>query len=765
MLWHRVAAGYLSAALVLAVGVLAFRGAHRTVAAYTEVGGMNHLLAAVHRVGDDVRDAESGQRGYLLTGRANYLAPYQHAMDESDSVAARLRAAAAPYAEYRARVDSLIYFVHLKLGEVGETVRLRQYEGATATESVLRTDRGQQTMDRIRALLSSLDGDVASDIASAEATASKEQQWIGGLIILGTLVAGGLALLLNLLHARQSAELERLNEELGRQSYELHLQAAELEAANSELEETTREMVEQTVEAEVSQLRLAGILGSATDAIISFDDEQRIVYFNTAAEQMLGVSAEKVIGTSVTRFVPQRDLLQYEDRVTLARRAGRTLGGANLWEVVACRDDGAEVPVEASMSYARSTGKLGLYTMILRDVSNQRQLEEQFRQAQKMEAVGRLAGGIAHDFNNLLTVIGASTDFLLQDLGTDASQLKSDVAEIRSATDRAAALTRQLLAFSRRQLVQPQLLDLNAVVSEMETMLRRLIGEDVALDTAYDEDLGAVRLDRGQVEQIVVNLVVNARDAMPHGGVVHVSTANAPASTHATLAAVDAGALGYVMLSVRDNGVGMDEGTRLKIFEPFFTTKELGKGTGLGLSTVYGIVKQYGGDITVQSEPGLGTEFRLYFPRVAQDPVVDVPQEQTADALRGSETILVVEDEEPLRRLARRILESRGYRVLDAGNGYEAIDVMAKHGSEVDLLLSDIVMPSMGGRELVERLLPVYPSLLVLFMSGYTEDMMLQHRIAELGITVLEKPFTPETLARTVRHALDRAGRNPRARV
>ncbi|HEY8312402.1 MAG TPA: ATP-binding protein, partial [Gemmatimonadaceae bacterium] len=405
------------------------------------------------------------------------------------------------------------------------------------------------------------------------------------------------------------------------------------------------------------------------------------------------------------------------------------------------------------MAYAR-TGKDGLFTAVLRDVTRQRQFEEEFRQAQKMEAVGRLAGGIAHDFNNLLTVIGASSDFLLHDLRDHPTSLSADVKEIKAATSRAASLTRQLLAFSRRQLVQPQLLDLNAVVREMETMLRRLIGEDTRLITEYADDVGMVKLDRGQLEQVVVNLVVNARDAMPGGGTVRLSTGierSEPDDPSLTAAEC-------VTLGVADSGVGIDEQAKARIFEPFFTTKEKGKGTGLGLSTVYGIVKASGGDIVVESKVGSGTEFRLKFPRIDES-VVAAPAESVAsDSARGYETVLVVEDEEPLRRLTRRILESRGYTVLDAADGEEAIRLLASAPSRVDLVLTDVVMPGMSGRELVERLLPVYPWLRVLFMSGYTEDMMLQHRVSELGIALVEKPFTRDDLALAVRSTLDRSG-------
>jgi CheY-like chemotaxis protein len=297
------------------------------------------------------------------------------------------------------------------------------------------------------------------------------------------------------------------------------------------------------------------------------------------------------------------------------------------------------------------------------------------------------------------------------------------------------------------------MLDLNTVVREMETMLRRLIGEDTVLATEFTEGIGLVKLDRGQLEQVVVNLVVNARDAMPGGGTVRLCTGREPAQR------CEPGCSSFecVTLAVADSGVGMDEETRARIFEPFFTTKEQGKGTGLGLSTVYGIVKACGGDIVVESEVGGGTEFRLQFPRADDGAVATAVETVVPDTVRGYETVLVVEDEEPLRRLTRRILESRGYSVLDAANGQEAIRTLASAQTRVDLLLTDVVMPGMSGRELVERLLPVYPWLRVLFMSGYTEDTILQHRVSELGLTVLEKPFTRDDLALAVRHTLDRS--------
>lgn len=753
-----VVAGYVSAALVCAVGYVAYSSAGTAVDATAAAGRTHALVAGVRAVGNQIRDAESLQRSYLLTGETRYLVPYHVATQTMREGMAQIRAAAPEYPRLLSRVDSLGYFVGLTLGELEETIRLRRESGLRAATDVVRSDRGAEPIAEVGRLLDSLDSALGAAAAGGEAAAAGQQRMVLLSIATAALLAALLALLISRLHTLNAREQVRITDELESQSYQLQLQATELETTNAELETTTRELVQQTVQAEFNETRLAGILGSATDAIVSFDDERKIVYCNAAAERLLGEPSETLIGAPVARFVAERSADAFEERIMMARRAAHSgVSNPELWDTLVGRADGAEIPVEVAMAYARSW-KQGLFTAVLRDVSRQRHMEEEFRQAQKMEAVGRLAGGIAHDFNNLLTVIGASSDFLLQDIDGDAKELAQDIREIKRATDRAASLTRQLLTFSRRQLVKPQLLDLNSVVSEMETMLRRLIGEDFTLSTEYADDTGFVRLDRGQLEQIVVNLVVNARDAMASGGVVNLRTGNdrRVAPSIATSGSSHAGRMSdWVTLIVSDTGRGMDEQTRAHIFEPFFTTKDQGKGTGLGLSTVYGIVSQAGGDISVASEMDVGTEFRLFFPCVDETVAAAPAAVVFPDTLRGSETVLVVEDEEALRRLTRRILESRGYNVVEAADGDEAIRVMASSHMRVDLLLSDVVMPGMSGRELVERLLPVYPWLRVLFMSGYTEDMMLHHRVAELGVAVLEKPFARDDLARAVRTVLE----------
>jgi PAS domain S-box-containing protein len=396
------------------------------------------------------------------------------------------------------------------------------------------------------------------------------------------------------------------------------------------------------------------------------------------------------------------------------------------------------------------------YEGVLEDITERKLLEEQLRQAQKMEAVGRLAGGIAHDFNNLLTIISGYSDLLL-DSSSLSDRQHAHVEEIKKAGLRAAALTRQLLAFSRRQVLAPQVLDLNGVVANMDKMLRRLIGEDVELAAILGEDLGKVKADPGQIEQVIMNLAVNARDAMPQGGKLTIETANVELdSTYARLhTSVNPGP--YVMLAVSDTGTGMDAPTQAHIFEPFFTTKDKGKGTGLGLATVYGIVKQSGGNIWVYSEPGRGATFKIYLPRVQQPAREAGAGRAAAGSAQGHETILLVEDEPALRGMVRSVLESKGYKVLEARHGEDALIVSEQHRGAINLLLTDVVMPGMSGRELAEHLVHAHREMRVLYMSGYTDDAIVHHGVLGSDMAFLQKPFTPDGVARKVREVLDAA--------
>lgn len=383
-----------------------------------------------------------------------------------------------------------------------------------------------------------------------------------------------------------------------------------------------------------------------------------------------------------------------------------------------------------------------------------RQRDEQLRQAQKMEAIGNLAGGIAHDFNNLLTVITGYSELVLKKIPeTDPQRRKLE--EIKKAGDRAAALTQQLLAFSRRQILQPKVVDVNAIISGMASMLQRLVGEDVHVNIALSSELGSVRADPGQLEQVIMNLVVNARDAMPYGGKVTIETANverAPVFSHKSETAAKRP---YIMLAVSDTGTGMDETTRARIFEPYFTTKAAGKGTGLGLSTVYGIVKQSDGEILVYSEPGQGATFKVYLPRVDRV-ATEIGTTPSAESLPiGTETILLVEDEPGVRAFAGEALRMQGYKILEAKHGIEAQLLSAQHPASIHLLLTDVVMPQMNGREVAERLLQQRPGLKVLYMSGYAEQAVINRGIMESGFAFLQKPFTQQALVCRVRDVLD----------
>ena len=419
------------------------------------------------------------------------------------------------------------------------------------------------------------------------------------------------------------------------------------------------------------------------------------------------------------------------------------------------RKDGAAIVARISGRSIANGKTGGTFEIFMEDVTETRTLELQFRQAQKMEAIGRLAGGIAHDFNNLLMVISGYSEFLLERLGPDP-QLRGPAQEISNATQRATSLTRQLLAFSRKQMLAPKVLDLNEVVAENLKMLTRMIGEDIDLVMVPGPGLGAVRADPGQIDQVIMNLAVNARDAMAQGGKLTIETANVTldenfARTHTPLTAGD-----YIMLAISDTGVGMDSETQSRIFEPFFTTKGA-KGTGLGLSTVYGIVKQSGGFIFVDTQPQRGTAFRTYFPRV------DGREEAAAaqDSLglprpdHGQETILLVEDETHLRRLARQYLETQGYKILEAEDGAAALQIVDGHQGTIDLLLTDVIMPGMNGRELATNIAKLLPDVRVLYMSGYTENAIGHDGTLDAGVNLLQKPFSLPALKDRVREVLD----------
>jgi PAS domain S-box-containing protein len=476
--------------------------------------------------------------------------------------------------------------------------------------------------------------------------------------------------------------------------------------------------------------------------------EGRLLTANAAFARMLGYE-----GPEALQCVDARETYANpEDRTRLLEALAQRDDVAT--EAQLKRKDGTPVVVRLNVHAVRgSRGEIECIEGLAEDVTEQRNLEAQFRQAQRLEAVGRLAGGVAHDFNNILTAITGYSELLLGELAAD-DPTRADIEEIRAAAQRAAALTRQLLAFSRKQVLEVKVLDLNAVVRTLDRMLQRLIGEDVRLELALSEELGAVRADPAQMEQVIMNLAVNARDAMPTGGRLTIETGDvvldrAYARTHR---GAEPGR--YVMLALSDTGIGMDEETQAHLFEPFYTTKEQGKGTGLGLATVYGIVKQSGGYVWVYSELGRGTTFKVYLPRVDEPPDA-VVRRSTLPAARGDETVLLAEDDAPVREALAQALEQKGYRLLRASDGQMALDLARGHPARIALLVTDLVMPGMTGRELALALLAERPDVRVIYMSGYADEAVVRHRVLERGLNYLQKPFAVEDLARKAREVLD----------
>src|SRR2546422_995762 len=464
---------------------------------------------------------------------------------------------------------------------------------------------------------------------------------------------------------------------------------------------------------------LAAVIQSSPLAIYTLDPTSTVRTWNRAAEALYGWRAEEVIGRPLPTIAQDMEELR-----------GEALRGL---EATRRRKDGTAVNISLSVAPLHdAAGRVTGILSIAADVTEMRQLEAQYRQAQKMEAVGRLAGGIAHDFNNLLTAIIGTTALVLEDLGLE-SRARLDIQEIEKAAKRAAGLTRQLLIFSRQQVLEPRALDLNALVGNLEKMLHRLIGEDIELRTKPAALLGAVRADPGQLEQAIVNLVVNARDAMPKGGRLTIETADVELDRSYVAAHVPTQPGPYVLLAISDTGVGMDGATKARLFEPFFTTKEPGRGTGLGLATVYGIVKQSGGYIWAYSELGHGTTFKIYLPRVAETAQAPESTPSPPTPVGGSETVLVVEDQDEVRRLTKRVLEARGYTVLAARNGAEALEIVGRHATQIHLMITDVVMPGMNGRELAQLACARRSDLKVLYVSGYTGEAVLEHRLTGIA--------------------------------
>ena len=506
--------------------------------------------------------------------------------------------------------------------------------------------------------------------------------------------------------------------------------------------------------AAAENIRLVTAIEQSAEAVMMTNPDGEIEYVNPAFTRITGYEREEVLGQNPRILKSGKQDLAFYQHLWETVRQGRNWRG----ELINRRKDGTFYTEQMDISVVKGAGgEITHFIATKQDVTERKALEAQLQQAAKIEAVGGLAGGVAHDFNNLLTVINGYTA-LLQDQFASDPRVSAHLKEIRDAGERAASLTHQLLAFSRRQVLAPQVLDLNAVVSNLEKMLRRLIGEDITLRTVLDPSLGRVKADQGQIEQVIMNLVVNARDSMPTGGNLNIETRNVDLDQDYARSHITVNPGPYVMLAVGDTGMGMTPETKARIFEPFFTTKEVGKGTGLGLATVYGIVKQSGGSIWVYSELGEGTVFKVYLPMVSESATLKEEMKPALDSASGSETVLVVEDEEGVRSLIRLTLESAGFKVLETADAETALATCADHRGPIQLLLTDVVMPKMSGPRVAEKITAMRPDIKVLYMSGYTDDAIAHHGILGQDIPFLQKPFSPHALRKKIREVL---GGNP----
>jgi len=712
-------------------------------------------------------DRQAGVRGYLLTTDTTGLASGIASRAQLNASLDSLRSVTGDDPAWQGRIDRLrrlvgrwdASFVDPELAAAGRG----DFDSARriAAQSTALTDSARQTSaDLVARAVSRLRERDRSMVAVRWASAGTLLLEIIGLFLImrrmrSRLLAQAEEVFQQQEHLEmQATQLEEQQAELEQQMAALQQMTGDLESSNAELGSALdaaaaagKALRERDAELRRTNARLGALFEAAPLAVCAVDAQGVVRQWNPAAQRMFGWTAAQAVGQRLPMFPGSGELpvLNGDTRAVKTDVPG-----------VATRSDGSTFEVSMSWGPVDDDPANG-YVVTFADMTDRKRLEAQLMQAQKMEAVGRLAGGVAHDFNNMLTAIKSYSQLLLQDVAADDARHK-DIQEIDLAADRAARLTRQLLAFSRQQMLQPRVLDVNQTVSELEKMLQRLLLKDITLSTRLAPELHAVRADAGQLEQVIVNLVVNARDAMPDGGRLTVRTQNvtidAASAREGWSFEVRPGA--YVLISVTDTGLGMDEATKSRIFEPFFTTKDRHKGTGLGLSTVYGIVKQSGGYIRVISAPGEGSTFEVFLP-VADGAASPAGQPQRPQTSGGSETVLVVEDDDGIRAVIKRILERAGHRVLEATNGAEALRICDASGDSIDLVLSDIAMPEMQGPDLARRIRELHPHMAMLLMSGYAESASQQEGFLTDGVEFLGKPFSPDALTRKIRHILDGA--------
>ena len=841
----------LAAALVtlLAMSYFAYQDWRQYQVAFTQTIQARRVMALNEALVDGMRDAETGQRGFLLTGRSEYLEPYNNAVEKASGEIGELTSVPSESPEQRNRFLQLQSLVANKLAELRTTIDLRRSQDLASALSVVQTDQGKRTMDQIRR--------VGQEIEEAE-NARRNGAWsdlqrearqvrtltlIGAVLLVAFVGSGGLALrrsadrmeqmVAQLTDAKKSAET---NHDLLRATLysigdgvittdcqgavqimngvaerltgygESDVRGRNIETAFHIVNERSRASVENPVrrvlreghvvglanhtvlisksgidipiddsgapireatgavngvvlvfrdvserkQAEENARRLAAIVDHSDDAIIGKTLDGVITSWNRAAERLFGYAAAEMIGSSISRLIPA-------DRPDdMKRILGRIASGESIehYETERITKDGRRITVSLLVSPIRDEdGQVTGASKIARDITHEKQLEQKLRQAQTMEAIGQLAGGIAHDFNNLLTAINGYSALALMVPNVE-EPIRHYMSQVEAAGKRATALTQQLLAFSRKQVLDPRVLSVSSIIAGMEPLLRRVIHESIEFRTVLDPSASLIEADRHQVEQVLMNLVINARDAMPSGGKVTIEVANAVLDEAYAKQRVDVSPGNYVMLVVSDTGTGMDPATQARVFEPFFTTKPIGQGTGLGLSTVYGIVKQSGGHVAVYSEVGVGSTFKIYFP-ASTERLDEEASKPEIKSFRGAETILIVEDDASLREYVATALKGLGYKVYEAADGEEAVAIVQKQRDRIDLLITDVVMPKMSGRDLAEVLAPLAGRMRVLYVSGYTENAIVQHGVLYPGLNFLAKPFGPEQLGAKIREVLE----------
>ena len=779
--------------LIAGAGVFSWSSTANLVDNTRMMDHTHEVLEALERVVSQLDDAETAQRGFVITGEPRYLEPYHTGVVGVELAVPDVRRLTSDDPSQQRRLDVIESLIQRKLDELSQTIDLWRNTGFESAREIVLTDAEKRTMDDVRAVITEMKQEEIRLLEQQNAATASAVTKTRFAVIFGTIVSTAIFGIIALFLSWTNSKLENEVQERKRTEQKLEDSHANLEIR---VQERTAELLEvnqvMTVVDEVARiitstrnidevyekfaLEVKNLVGFDRMNINTIDygrNTFEIKYqFGEEALQLSVNTTGPLEGTPTGKVADTgQTLLQHDIALGPRSPIGEQFLQMGLRSSV-------KVPL---VSKGRVIGTLGLRSRrvgayglweqaILERLANQIapavenarmheervQAEEQLSQAQKMESVGQLAGGVAHDFNNLLTAIMGYSQLSLQETPPE-SPISNHLQEIQQATKRAADLTNQLLAFSRHQVIEPKVIDLNGLVMNLDNMLRRLIGEDIELVTLPAANLESVKADPGQIEQVLMNLAVNAQDAMGEGGKLTIETANVTLDAGYVRQHGDASPGRHVMLTVSDTGMGMSEEVQDHIFEPFFTTKEVGKGTGLGLATCFSIVQQSGGHIEVRSEPGRGTSFKVYLP-VTEEASEDQPEiVDSSSSAQGQETVLLAEDEPLVRSMAATVLRDRGYEVLQAANGEEALGAVQKHGGEgIDLLLTDVVMPQMGGPELAEKLHASHPNIKVLFISGYIGEYLSQLNTLNTGTEFLAKPYLPETLAVKVREVLDR---------